>query len=657
MFITSKKILSIFTFAFFILSCKDDIPKNVKIALKYANKNKNELIKVINYYKNSENKEKLAAVYFLIANMPGKYGLYYSDTTIYHDFIKKINSVIKISSCKQIVDDFISQYITLNPEINHIERKKIYDIEIIKSNFLINNIELAFKVWKEKPWAKNLSFNEFCEWILPYRILNEPLQPWRQYFIDNIENILKDSLNKCTTREEACVEINKLIASRYIFHSKLGFLPIFGGIDLWNLKAGECIHRYALITLAMRSMGIPVSIDFTYQYASWPGNHSWTVLLSDNGRIKPFNGGELNMQLKDIADCPIAEGTPVTTIFRRTYTINTNELIENFPNELCPNLTDKTIKEVTYQYDGIKQGDISMKLKNFKISKFAFLFSFERGLNFVPVAWSKINKNDVCFKNIGKEGVYFIGFITKKGVIVETNPFVWTSQYDILFLEPNNDYDTAILFRKYPIQYPVWDYLKNTRGSLLLGSNDINFKKSDTLLKIQDINDEFNEYFIDCKKSYRFYRYKGSDSGEIRLAEIELISNKKSRITGKVYGYIPYEDNCEKTQFENAFDRNIHTNFNAPPGSWVTIDVGEPVIINSVRIIIRNHFNIVEPGHEYELFYFDKGWHSLGKKVANDYFIKFYKVPLNTLLVLKDLTEGIEERIFVYNKQRKQGWW
>ena len=52
-------------------------------------------------------------------------------------------------------------------------RKK--DIEVVDSAFLVEHIEWAFKVWKEQPWGGNVTFDDFCEYILPYRIGDEPL--------------------------------------------------------------------------------------------------------------------------------------------------------------------------------------------------------------------------------------------------------------------------------------------------------------------------------------------------------------------------------------------------------------------------------------------------------------------------------------------------
>ena len=50
------------------------------------------------------------------------------------------------------------------------------DLETVTADYLIDNIDLAFKAWRAKPWAKNMSFDTFCECILPYRANREPVE-------------------------------------------------------------------------------------------------------------------------------------------------------------------------------------------------------------------------------------------------------------------------------------------------------------------------------------------------------------------------------------------------------------------------------------------------------------------------------------------------
>ena len=78
--------------------------------------------------------------------------------------------------------------------------------------------------------------------------------------------------------------------------------------------------------------------------------------------------------------------------------------------------------------------------------------------------------------------------------------------------------------------------------------------------------------------------------------------------------------------------------------------------IQFIQFAPRNDDNAISPGDDYELFYWNDRWISLGTKVASDFSIQFDNVPKNALLWLKDLTKGHEERPFTI-ENGKQIWW
>lgn len=53
------------------------------------------------------------------------------------------------------------------------------DVKYIKADFLIHQIELAFNQWQTRPWNEGVDFENFKEYLLPYRVENEPLDYWR----------------------------------------------------------------------------------------------------------------------------------------------------------------------------------------------------------------------------------------------------------------------------------------------------------------------------------------------------------------------------------------------------------------------------------------------------------------------------------------------
>ena len=61
-------------------------------------------------------------------------------------------------------------------------------------------------------------------------------------------------------------------------------------------------------------------------------------------------------------------------------------------------------------------------------------------------------------------------------------------------------------------------------------------------------------------------------------------------------------------------------------------------------------------GEDYELFYWDKQWKSLGKQKAQDTLLHYNNVPKNALLWLRNLTKGREEHVFCIDENKKQHW-
>lgn len=137
-------------------------------ALDYAGKNRVELEKVLTKYnKNPEDSLKYKAAVFLIENMPG-YNFYEGDDL---DGFKSIYLQTRISGKNG------KEALKIADSISPINISKLMvkaDIKQITSEYLINNIEHSFMVWNKQPWGKDVTFNDFCEYILPYRIGNEP---------------------------------------------------------------------------------------------------------------------------------------------------------------------------------------------------------------------------------------------------------------------------------------------------------------------------------------------------------------------------------------------------------------------------------------------------------------------------------------------------
>lgn len=97
---------------------------------------------------------------------------------------------------EQVLDSVVRKYGRLDVS----ELKQTSDL-FISPDYLIENIDWAFKVWREQPWGKNVPFETFLEYVLPYRVGDERLVSWRKEVYEKY-NPLLDSIRKLPEAED-----------------------------------------------------------------------------------------------------------------------------------------------------------------------------------------------------------------------------------------------------------------------------------------------------------------------------------------------------------------------------------------------------------------------------------------------------------------------
>ena len=155
---------------------------------------------------------------------------------------------------------------------------------------------------------------------------------------------------------------------------------------------------------------------------------------------------------------------------------------------------------------------------------------------------------------------------------------------------------------------------------------------------------------------YRYWRYICPLPYRCNIAKLMFFGNNNQKLTGTIIGPKERKDpNCGRSF---AFDMDPLTVFSSKPltNGWVGMDFREPTSVKRISYMTRNDDNNIRVGDEYELFYWDMNWISLGKQTATDFTLTFNLVPQNTLLILRNHTRGKDERIFLY-KNGQQIWY
>lgn len=168
---------------FLLSGCTSDEDRRIEEVLDFAGDNSGELKQVLSHYERQGDGLKLKAARFLIANMEDKYAYDIPDWGAIHDTLRAIKRTGRGENRWK--------------QINYKILPKVYDAQVMTADYLIENIDLAFDAWRQRPWGRHYSFEDFCEYILPYRIGDEPLERWRKEYMERSVFLL-DSLYRGT---------------------------------------------------------------------------------------------------------------------------------------------------------------------------------------------------------------------------------------------------------------------------------------------------------------------------------------------------------------------------------------------------------------------------------------------------------------------------
>lgn len=650
-------------------------PEEVKKTLTLSGNNKQELIKVLEHYKDSD-QLKFKAACFLISNMPyHKSRIKYTLSDRYFNYFKKVDSIC-IANPSTIRNDSLKQALSkqFNLIVPPLEKvNPTPDNQIITANFLIENIEQAFYEWRHSPLLKSISFEDFKEYILPYRVADEAIVDSKRILNSIIYTRLSsdgmDDIRTVIENFKKYVRLQKDMNNHINAKHHIGAFDLFTSafkMDCYNLSIRTC-HFF-------RACGIPVACEFTPQWPDKDSKHYWCVSPDSDGILQPYTPPYNNLR----EDWPM-DLKYVGKVYQKTFAAmkDTPYFLKN-KDEIIPAPFDvPTIKDVTDRYHLCTELTLPINISvNRNITYLAF---FNTTGELTPVGWGKINKRKkiAVFKKVPVNILFFPCYIEDDGNITPFhNPIIL--QQDslskaIICAEiecDTNKRQSIHLLRKYPCKRHLHNYRENFIGACLLGADNWD-GPYDTLLTIKSIPEPYlQEYPLENYSNYRFYRLQGNEC-PLDIAEIEFLSendasihssglptplpilsaNEKNKAKNpklkKIYG----TPKRTSPQYMNLFDNNPDT---YARWRYFGMDFRYPVYISRIRLLPRNSMNAIEPGNHYQLLYYNnQHWIEL-KNINSEYhFLDIDSVPSNTIYWLRNLDKGKEELPFFYKNGRQ----
>ncbi|GHT76115.1 hypothetical protein FACS189463_0560 [Bacteroidia bacterium] len=198
--------------------------------LQFAGSNHAELEKILQHYsQNPADSLKYRAALFLIENMPGHYS--YKNQEVINQYYDGIDSITESYKNSEDYGAINAAYEKESAGyVNLLEF--VEDIQIITSGFLIDNIDSSFEVWQNGEWAKHVNFDDFCEYILPYKSTEcQTLDNWREYLLKQYNGNM-DVLQYCGQTSGsaywACYNINRELNGQlgYKIYPVSGKIPV-----------------------------------------------------------------------------------------------------------------------------------------------------------------------------------------------------------------------------------------------------------------------------------------------------------------------------------------------------------------------------------------------------------------------------------------------
>ncbi len=403
-------------------------PDNVTGALKKAGANSAELEKVISHYNSADDSLKLKAAYFLIGNMEGhSYVTYY-----WKDTLGKALEFDPLAypNYDSLTADF-KRLEEKHGTVDYDKKEAKEDLDVITGDFLIDQIDKAFVAWREKPWAKKLTFEQFCQYVLPYRGSNEPLEKWRETFLLKYRDLpgkMKDS----TDPLEASKLINNDVKTWFSFDERYYFHPTDQGMtEMLSGHKGRCEDMTNATIYAMRANGLAVTSDYTPYWANCGNNHAWNAILTPDGKVIPFMGAEANPGEYGLAH-------KYAKVYRKTYDLQPQNLVfqTHKQEKIAPWLAGKNYIDVTAEYGPVSDVTVELKKPIPDSVDIAYICVFNEG-EWKPIQWGRCTADGkVTFTNMARGLVLLVGLYTNEKIEPVSAPFTLNDDGKLTWLEP-----------------------------------------------------------------------------------------------------------------------------------------------------------------------------------------------------------------------------
>ncbi|SYZ73175.1 Transglutaminase domain-containing protein [Candidatus Zixiibacteriota bacterium] len=408
-------------------------PDDIAAVLDSAGENRVALEEVLFHYR--DDSLKFQAACFLIRNMPGhSYVTYKLVDTAGNEVLFNALEYPTYDSLNRAFDAIQAK----TGDLDFRKKDLFDDTKTIRADFLINHIDYAFRARTEKPWAKWLTFDQFCQYVLPYRGSNEPLEDWRPYFWEKYINLPKE-MKDSTDPVEAASLINNDIRKWFTFSEIYYYHPTDQGLEEMRQSGkGRCEDMTNLAIFAMRANGLAVTSDYTPFWGNAGNNHAWNAILLPDGRVVPFMGDEANPGEYKLAN-------KIAKAYRKTYEDHPENLVfqERKQKKIPGWLAGKSYIDVTPAYARVSNLNINLDAPLPDSIDIAYLCVFNSG-EWQAIQWGRAADSTALFKEMGRDILYLPALYINEKIVPGGTPFILDTVGTMHALAPDTSTRVAL---------------------------------------------------------------------------------------------------------------------------------------------------------------------------------------------------------------------
>lgn len=321
------------------------------------------------------------------------------------------------------------------------------------------------------------------------------------------------------------------ILGRYPYDQKLGFEEVF----FINGPEFDCYDMVNIEGAILKSCGIPVKGVYNLSFKNRSGGHAFLSLPEKYSSSEGFI-------LEDYTRAGKTKYFPGhkdrTNFFEWHFAIQKNNphYLGSSDSHIPPELSGPGIEDVSNWWAPATA--IKLPFKKSTKNKLAYLATFNNPRGLICITWATINNKSLAaeFSNVLPNTLYFPIYFEKDSMRMFGKPFIFAfdtvlNKFNFIYLntEENKNLARVYLLRKYPKKPNLVQRAKNLIGTMVIASNAENYKKGDTLIKL---NFQPEPYFQDMKlnnnKPYKYYMIEApAKKPFMEISEIEYLTHIK----------------------------------------------------------------------------------------------------------------------------------